>query len=167
MNFFFKPYNTVLVSVTQHTDLIFVYISRWSTQIWFPSATIQRYYIITDYIPTLYISYPLLDFLLMQIKMSCFILARMHWNELRGVRAWRSFDASKTCNWALKCSGEHRSALPPAVGGLLMSFYLFNFVCAGSSLLRGLSSSCRKWGLLSSCVCGLLIAAASLVELGP
>ena len=37
------------------------------------------------------------------------------------------------------------------------------FSCARSSLLRGLSSSCREWGLLSSCGEGLLITVAFLV----
>jgi len=30
-------------------------------------------------------------------------------------------------------------------------YYLFIFGCVGAALLRGLFSSCRKWGLLSSC----------------
>ena len=38
-------------------------------------------------------------------------------------------------------------------------------VCAGSPLLCGLFSSCSGWELLSGMVCGLLIAATSLVEL--
>ena len=38
--------------------------------------------------------------------------------------------------------------------------YLFGFGCAGPS---GFFSSCRDWGLLSVTVCGLLIAATSLI----
>ena len=37
------------------------------------------------------------------------------------------------------------------------------FSCARSSPLCGLSSSCREWGLLSSCGEGLLITVAFLV----
>ena len=35
---------------------------------------------------------------------------------------------------------------------LFILIYYFFFGCAGSSLLHGLFSSCREWGLLSSCV---------------
>lgn len=41
-------------------------------------------------------------------------------------------------------------------------FYLFNFGCAGSSLLCQLFSCCSKWGLLFVVVRGLFIAVASL-----
>ena len=34
---------------------------------------------------------------------------------------------------------------------ILFIYSLFIFGCAGSSLLRGLFSSCSEWGLLSSC----------------
>jgi len=40
---------------------------------------------------------------------------------------------------------------------------LFIFDCTGSSLLRGLFSSCGEWGFLSSAVHQLLTAVASLV----
>ena len=42
-------------------------------------------------------------------------------------------------------------------------FILFNFDCAGSSLLHGFFSSCGKQGLHSSCGVWLLIAVDSLV----
>ena len=41
--------------------------------------------------------------------------------------------------------------------------YLFIFDCAGSLLLFGLSSSCSKWGLLSSCGAQASHCSASLV----
>ena len=44
--------------------------------------------------------------------------------------------------------------------------YLFIFGCAGSPLLHKLFSSCGEQGLLSSVVRGLLIAAASLGNMG-
>ena len=45
----------------------------------------------------------------------------------------------------------------------LNKFYLFIFGCVGSSLLRGLFSSCGERGLLFLEVHGLLIVVASLV----
>ena len=40
---------------------------------------------------------------------------------------------------------------------------LFNFGCAGSSLLCQLFSCCSKWGLLFVVVCRLFLAVVSLV----
>ena len=47
--------------------------------------------------------------------------------------------------------------------GLFKNLYLLIFVCAGSSLLHGLFSSCGEWGLVVVVVHRLLIAVASLV----
>ena len=44
---------------------------------------------------------------------------------------------------------------------IILFFKIFG--CAGSSLLHGLFSRCREWGLLFVAVRGLLIVVASLV----
>ena len=52
-----------------------------------------------------------------------------------------------------------RGSCPPASFFFLLN--LFSFGCAGSSLLRGLFSSCQEWGLLFIAVHRLLIVGAS------
>ena len=62
-----------------------------------------------------------------------------------------------------------RSGQRPQDEGFFKKINLFIFIyvifgCVGSSLLRGLFSSCSKRGLLFIAVPGLLIMVASLVE---
>ena len=53
---------------------------------------------------------------------------------------------------------------PPDTSLSLFFKINFTFGCAGSSLLRGLLSSCGKWGYSLAVVRGLLIAGDSPVE---
>ena len=48
-------------------------------------------------------------------------------------------------------TGVHISFLISIFVFFLTFIYVLIFGCAGSSLLLGLFSSCREWGLLSSC----------------
>ena len=46
----------------------------------------------------------------------------------------------------------------------LENMYTYIFGCAGSSLLHGLFSRCREWGLLSSC--GVRVSYCGIISCG-
>ena len=69
-----------------------------------------------------------------------------------------TFGVRKRALFFLHLLGKERKAGVATFLKSVLKFMIIIICCAGSSLLRRFFSSCGKRGLLSSCVCRLLVA---------